>query len=207
MTRTLVTEVLRTEFALTHELQPKLMLAAWGEVPTTGWKNGKLEPRATGQPDAQGLIEADFTAEKPTGLVSQVLSAIPASLILSAEAKRVRIHTAAAQPYEVTVPQGTGGSVSLPLSSAPNRRGSAHGFLPRVSVPAGGGSDYWPWGEGHIGPWPWRSALDAPTTLPDLIGMTIRVLGPGEVGTTDWNPNRVTFFVDAKRAILDIKVG
>lgn len=46
-----------------------------------------------------------------------------------------------------------------------------------------------------------------PVLLRDVIGYTIRVLGPDGVGTTDYQPDRVTFYASEEGRIIDIQIG
>ncbi len=58
---------------------PQLVVDAGGEVPTGGWTNPLLTPRTYVTPPADGIWEYDFTAIRPTGMVTQVLTPIAAS--------------------------------------------------------------------------------------------------------------------------------
>ena len=75
-------EVLKTVIDVTHELdkdKKKLTVTAIGQVPTGGWKDAKLTPRAVKEAPKDGIYEYDLTAVRPTGIVTQALSKVKAS--------------------------------------------------------------------------------------------------------------------------------
>lgn len=75
-------EVLKTVIDVTYELskdKKKLTVTAIGQVPTGGWKDAKLTPRATKEAPKDGIYEYDLTAVRPTGIVTQVISKVKAS--------------------------------------------------------------------------------------------------------------------------------
>jgi hypothetical protein len=55
-----------------------LTITAVGQVPTGGWKDAKLTPRATKEASKDGIYEFDLTAVRPTGIVTQALSKVTA---------------------------------------------------------------------------------------------------------------------------------
>jgi len=82
---------------------PKLMIAAHGQVPTLGWRNGRLIPHIYINPPKDGIWDFDFVAEYPTGIVPQVVSPILSDLFVSTvppwyEGIRVHSTTNALQP-------------------------------------------------------------------------------------------------------------
>ena len=75
-------EVLKTVIDVTHEFdkdKKKLTVTAIGQVPTGGWKDAKLTPRAIKEAPKDGIYEYDLTAVRPTGIVTQALSKVKAS--------------------------------------------------------------------------------------------------------------------------------
>jgi hypothetical protein len=58
---------------------PQLVLDVGGEVPTGGWTDPLLNPRTYVTPPANGIWEYDFTAVRPTGTTTQVITPIAAS--------------------------------------------------------------------------------------------------------------------------------
>jgi hypothetical protein len=57
----------------------RLEVTAYGMVMTGGWTNPTLSPRTYVAPPAGGIWEYDFTAVKPSGMVTQALTTISAS--------------------------------------------------------------------------------------------------------------------------------
>jgi hypothetical protein len=75
-------EVLKTVVEVTHEFdkdKKKLTVTAVGQVPTGGWKDAKLTPRATKEAPKDGIYEYDLTAVRPEGIATQVISKVKAS--------------------------------------------------------------------------------------------------------------------------------
>ncbi|MFM8271220.1 MAG: hypothetical protein ACKODX_02700 [Gemmata sp.] len=75
-------EVLKTVTEATYEFdkdKKKLTVHATGQVPTGGWKDAKLTPRATKEAPKDGIYEYDLTAVRPDGIVTQVISQVKAS--------------------------------------------------------------------------------------------------------------------------------
>jgi hypothetical protein len=75
-------EVLKTVTEATYEFdkdKKKLTVHATGQVPTGGWKDAKLTPRATKEAPKDGIYEYDLTAVRPDGIVTQVISKVKAS--------------------------------------------------------------------------------------------------------------------------------
>ena len=57
----------------------QLVVEAYGQVTTGGWTNPTLSPRTYVAPPTGGIWEFDFTAVKPTGMVTQALTPISAT--------------------------------------------------------------------------------------------------------------------------------
>lgn len=57
----------------------QLAVVAYGKVSTGGWTTPTLTPRTYVAPPTGGIWEYDFTAVKPTGMVTQALTDISAS--------------------------------------------------------------------------------------------------------------------------------
>jgi hypothetical protein len=55
---------------------PVLAITCKGEVPSSGWTNGRLIPFVYIAPPADGIYEFDFVADEPTGTNAQVISEI-----------------------------------------------------------------------------------------------------------------------------------
>lgn len=54
-------------------------------------------------------------------------------------------------------------------------------------------------------PWPWALSLSvAPTTIKDLVGKKCRVVGKGDAVTQEYEPSRVTLFLDEEGRIVDV---
>ncbi|SDD85973.1 hypothetical protein [Pedobacter soli] len=53
-----------------------LVINAYGTVKTGGWSNGKLSPYVYIVPPADGIYEFDFVANKPVGIVTEVITPI-----------------------------------------------------------------------------------------------------------------------------------
>ena len=91
-------EVLKTVIEVTYEFdkdKKKLTVTAVGRVPTGGWKDAKLTPRATKEAPKDGIYEYDLTAVRPEGIVTQVISKVKASHTLEnppADMKGVKVY-------------------------------------------------------------------------------------------------------------------
>lgn len=56
----------------------KLVITSCGFVSTSGWKNGRLEPRFYIDFPADGIQDFDFVADPPEGMALMVISGISA---------------------------------------------------------------------------------------------------------------------------------
>jgi len=99
----------------------KLSIKADGWTNTSGWKHGQLSPWSYVLPPLDGVIDFDFLAEQPTGIVLQTFTEIEAKFETETTetVKGVRIHASQ-------------GSLEVPV----NVRGA------KV---AGGDDDHLPW--------------------------------------------------------------
>lgn len=94
--------VIKTITKLNLEIQeiapPNLVVVATGEVPTGGWKNARLVRVHYDKPPADGVQDFILMAEKPTGIVTQVISEVTARYTIKGYEKElpwikgVRIH-------------------------------------------------------------------------------------------------------------------
>jgi hypothetical protein len=63
-------------FHINKSNPPQLFIHAAGMVSSSGWTNGKLNPRQYVTPPADGVQDFDFIATPPSGFALQVLSPI-----------------------------------------------------------------------------------------------------------------------------------
>jgi hypothetical protein len=91
-----VMSVVKVDLALLKSQPPRLVITATGFVTTSGWKNGRLEPRFYIQFPADGIQDFDFVADPPEGISLMVISPITAKPIEwdnpPAVLKGVRVH-------------------------------------------------------------------------------------------------------------------
>lgn len=76
------------ELALLKSNPPKMSVSVTGMATTSGWTNPKLVPLEEVL-SADGILDLDFVAKAPTGIVLQVLTPIAASLIWDGDADRL----------------------------------------------------------------------------------------------------------------------
>ncbi len=208
--RTKVMKINRVSIVATNETEPKMLFCVEGTVASGGWKNPKLEPRSSVNID--GEIEFDFTAEAPTGNAITMLSLISTRAWVPTGAKVIKVYGTDSEPVVVIVPEKDN-LTALPRLPAATHSSVMSSGIGGGEVPwpfGGGGIDAWPFGGSGVGAWPFSqgSILQGnPETVRELVGLTIRVLGPDDFGTTDYVPTRVTFLVDANRRIIDIQFG
>ena len=72
------------------------VISASGTVPTSGWRNGELQPRIYIAPPRDGLWDWDFVATPPSGVSLQVISPIAAQttpFLPPTWFKGVRVHS------------------------------------------------------------------------------------------------------------------
>jgi hypothetical protein len=92
-----VMEVTNVALTIFKTKPPILYIFAEGIVPTLGYKNGKLLPYIYIKPPADGIWDFDFVADKPDGIVPQVLAPITADYMwedFPSDLKGVRIRAA-----------------------------------------------------------------------------------------------------------------
>lgn len=85
----------------------QLVVEAFGQVMTGGWTNPTLQPRTYVAPPTGGVWEFDFTAVKPSGMVTQALTPISASHTWpgqpTADLKGIRVYGADAGVKEIAI--------------------------------------------------------------------------------------------------------
>jgi hypothetical protein len=93
-----IMEVVDVRVKILKSFPPQTVIDAWGKVPSTGWTNPRFEPRFyIGGTPPDGILDFDFVADAPTGLVLWVITPIRSSLNigqLPESIKGVRIHSA-----------------------------------------------------------------------------------------------------------------
>lgn len=89
-------EVKKVNLALLKSQPPRLVISASGLVTTSGWTNGRLEPRFYIQFPPDGIYDFDFVAEPPEGITLMVILPITAKPVewkkFPAALKGVRVH-------------------------------------------------------------------------------------------------------------------
>lgn len=180
---------------------PDLIINATGRVSTTGWTDGRLEPFQYIVPPADGILDIDFQATPPSGIVSQVICPIHASLSMPKPdwCRGVRVHASLNQLEETEF----GGPVQ--------HSGSLQGHAER---PDGDPGDTWPWLVCGAKQTPNSdealSERTVPSGLPvaDLVGRPVRYLRESDMVTKDYFPDRVNIVVfDDRRVIKEIYFG
>lgn len=196
MARKLVMSVLNVELRVLLVNPFKLLILAEGQVNSTGWSEGKLEFQGL----KEGTAEYTFTASPPGGPSGAVISTIHASTQYADDPQVLTAVRVVSANNEVIVQRDT------PAVLSANVRGGGDGrpwpwrmfeSAIKTSSPQGNGTT-WPFGRATLA----SLAFDC-----NLRGMLLRVLRPGEVGTSDWNPNRVTMHVDESGVIEDVTFG
>jgi len=71
-----------TGLAWTKKLPPDLLVSAEGLVRSTGYGNARLIPREYVRPPSDGVLELDFVADPPTGIVLYMLSPVTANVMV-----------------------------------------------------------------------------------------------------------------------------
>jgi len=88
--------VKKVDLTLLKSQPPRLVINASGFVMTSGWVNGRLEPRFYIQFPADGIQDFDFVADPPEGITLMVISPITAKPVEwdnpPAALKGVRVH-------------------------------------------------------------------------------------------------------------------
>ncbi len=92
-----VMSVASVNIALLKSNPPQLVITSSGFVSTSGWKNGRLEPRFYMDFPADGIQDFDFVADPPEGMALMVVSGITAKPIEwdnpPQSLKGVRVHS------------------------------------------------------------------------------------------------------------------
>lgn len=207
MARELVMAVLKVELRVMLVSPFKLLVLAQGQVPTGGWHEGRLQALDL----KDGELTYEFTAERPSGRVLQVISDIQGKALYADDPDLVKRVTVKAANNSVTVARGVGGTAAKLMDDR---------FVPfpwrsiATFNTAEGNGTTWPFSGGGGTTWPFKeggqaqsaSMAGASGCCPQQ-GMLLRVMRPGEVGTTDWNPNRVNIHIDGDGIIEDITCG
>lgn len=94
-----------------------ISVSAAGWVPTSGWSRPDLAPWMYIVPPQDGILDLDFVASPPTGMVLQVLAKISVvrSLQVPHWVKGVRVH-ASTNAIEKTIAAGTGAGAARPTA-------------------------------------------------------------------------------------------
>lgn len=91
-------KIFSVESAKFHIAEPEpnlLMINAIGTVNSSGWSDAQLAPRIYIQPPEDGILDLDFIAKKPTGMVLWVMLPITAMAEIPVEPwiKGFRVHS------------------------------------------------------------------------------------------------------------------
>jgi hypothetical protein len=73
-----IMSVASVSVALLKSKPPQLVITSSGFVSTSGWKNGRLEPRFYIDFPRDGIQDFDFVADPPEGIALMVVSGITA---------------------------------------------------------------------------------------------------------------------------------
>ncbi len=95
MIKSKVLEVTDIQLAILKTNPPMLNITAHGTVPTGGWTDPELIPYVYVQAPPDGIYDFDFVAQKPDGIVAQVITPIVANHTLREvpeNLKGVRVH-------------------------------------------------------------------------------------------------------------------
>lgn len=80
MAQQLVSRVTSVDYSVLKTRPPILQVMTKGIVPTSGWSNPGLSPYVYISPPKDGVLDMDFVAEPPTGVVLPVETGIEASI-------------------------------------------------------------------------------------------------------------------------------
>lgn len=95
MGKSKVLEVTDVELSILKKLPPALSIMAYATVPTPGWTEPELIEWIYVMPPPDGIYDFDLVAERPTGIVPQVITPIVGTHVLQdipPGLKGVRIH-------------------------------------------------------------------------------------------------------------------
>lgn len=90
-----ILEVTEIKLAVLKSFPPQLSIDASGRVSTGGWSNPQLKPHVYVRPPEDGIYDFDFVADRPGGIVPQIVSPIHAGHVMKTfpeTLKGVRIH-------------------------------------------------------------------------------------------------------------------
>ena len=192
----------KVSIGLIKTMPPKLLLAASGEVPTSGWKKPSLEPWFYVNPPEDGVQDFDFVAKPPIGIVAEVISPVEASLIIERSPfdywgpgrplNGVRVHSRTNIITESYGSRSFAGYVTLP-DDLPTPIDQA---LRRIRA-------------GDDDPFPVAGRRVDPThLLIDLLDKSLRVYRTGDGLTKDLRPDRANIELDpGSGRIVDIWFG
>ena len=76
--REIVKKILDIELAVQESEPPGLAVTATGEVPTSGWENAVLVRVVYDKPPADGIQDYILFADRPSGVVAEVISRVVA---------------------------------------------------------------------------------------------------------------------------------
>jgi hypothetical protein len=74
----IVKKIVNVELAVQETAPPNLVVTAAGQVPTGGWKNAVLVRVVYDKPPADGIQDYILFADRPGGIVTQVISKVTA---------------------------------------------------------------------------------------------------------------------------------
>ena len=165
---------------------PQLIVSASGLTSSPGWTDARLVPGAA-QP-SPGELHLDFVANPPRELAPWVLMVVSANILIPEgveDLARVVVHASSNQQdvalsSELQTQAGGGGDTPTPFQTK--------------RLAGGSGDSPTPFHE-HEGP------------SDRMIGMTLRVVRPGDVVTGDYDENRINLFVNDTNRIEKILVG
>lgn len=85
-----IAEVIHVEIKILKSNPPQWSITAIGKVPSAGWRNPQLAPRFYIDFPEDGILDLDFLADPPEGIVLQPVTPIVASTLWSDPASSVR---------------------------------------------------------------------------------------------------------------------
>lgn len=173
-----IQEVTDVSIALLKSFPAKLLVAAAGKVPTTGWTNSNLSAWVYLQPPADGIQDFDFCAEEPGDIVLQVERSVDASLMINRAPQNywgsgkplvgVRIHAKANTLVRKTSEPQVEASFVGDATKVQDR--PIWPWKSSMDKTTDGGADLWPWLQrGDWVPWPLKL-----TDLATLDGRSVK---------------------------------
>ncbi len=188
-------KITKISVSIIKTIPPKLAIGCDGQVASSGWSHGRLEPRIYVMPPADGIMDFDFIADPPTGINMPVITPISVTEIIDRDPshfwgkgkplKGVRIHASA------------------------NKLTKELDYQKAMEL-SGGGIDPWPWSlqgkEAEAGMAGKRINPHLPLTA--LLGKSVRVYRTGDILTFDHNTNRANIEIDPKSSlVVDVWFG